>query len=127
MIIHTIAERSLVVPPEARPAHIQDEVAKVREAFRQTYATDPRLTAYAMGFVDRIEGWTQAIASNAHPGACASAGDQWRQGGTKPLNRERAIMNDWYPVRLAPRDGTPVILWVEDVEAPPTYPVTVGV
>jgi hypothetical protein len=43
------------------------------------------------------------------------------------LNRERAIMDDWYPVRLAPRDGTPVILWMEDAEAPPTYPVTVGV
>jgi hypothetical protein len=43
------------------------------------------------------------------------------------LNRERAVMEDWYPVRLAPRDGTPVILWIEDAEAPPTYPVTVGV
>jgi hypothetical protein len=30
-------------------------------------------------------------------------------------------------VRLAPRDGTPVTLWMEDAEAPPTYPVTVGV
>lgn len=36
-------------------------------------------------------------------------------------------MHDWYPVRLAPRDGTPVILWIEDGEGPPTYPVTVGV
>jgi hypothetical protein len=36
-------------------------------------------------------------------------------------------MLDWYPVRLAPRDGTPVILWIEDEEAPPAYPVTVGV
>jgi hypothetical protein len=43
------------------------------------------------------------------------------------LSRERAIMDDWYPVRLAPRDGTPVILWMEDAEAPPPYPVTVGV
>ena len=43
------------------------------------------------------------------------------------MNRERAIMDDWYPVRLAPRDGTPVNLWIEDAEAPPTYPVTVGV
>jgi hypothetical protein len=42
------------------------------------------------------------------------------------LNRERAIMDNWYPVRLAPRDGTPVILWIEDQEAPPSYPVTVG-
>jgi hypothetical protein len=36
-------------------------------------------------------------------------------------------MEDWYPVRLAPRDGTPVILWIEDHEAPPIFPVTVGV
>ncbi len=36
-------------------------------------------------------------------------------------------MNDWLPVRLAPRDGTPVILWIKDEEATPTYPVTVGV
>ncbi len=35
-------------------------------------------------------------------------------------------MHDWYPKRLAPRNGTPVILWIEDEEAPPTYPVTVG-
>ncbi len=35
-------------------------------------------------------------------------------------------MDHWYPVRLAPRDGTPVILWIEDEEAPPAYPVTVG-
>jgi hypothetical protein len=35
-------------------------------------------------------------------------------------------MNDWYSKRLAPRDGTPVILWIEDQEAPPVYPVTVG-
>jgi hypothetical protein len=36
-------------------------------------------------------------------------------------------MGDWYPIRLAQRDGTPVILWVEDEEVPPIYPVTVGV
>jgi hypothetical protein len=36
-------------------------------------------------------------------------------------------MQDWYPVRLAPREGTPVILWIKDEEAPPTYPVTVGI
>jgi hypothetical protein len=35
-------------------------------------------------------------------------------------------MNDWYSKRLASRDGTPVILWIEDREAPPAYPVTVG-
>jgi hypothetical protein len=60
MIVNTIAERSLAVPSKARPAYVHDEVAKVREAFRQTYATDPRLTAYAMGFVDRMEAWIQA-------------------------------------------------------------------
>jgi hypothetical protein len=60
MIVNTIAERSLVVPLEARPAYVHDEVAKVRETFRQTYATDPKLTAYAMGFVDRMERWIQA-------------------------------------------------------------------
>ncbi len=32
-------------------------------------------------------------------------------------------MQDWLPVRLAPRDGTPVILWIEDEEATHTYPV----
>jgi hypothetical protein len=36
-------------------------------------------------------------------------------------------MEDWYPARLAPRDGTPVILWIEDANAPPVFPVTVGV
>ena len=43
------------------------------------------------------------------------------------MNRERANMDEWYPVRLAPRDGFPVILWIEDEAPPPTYPVTVGV
>ena len=33
----------------------------------------------------------------------------------------------WLDVSAAPRNGTPVILWVEDKKAPPTYPVTVGV
>ena len=36
-------------------------------------------------------------------------------------------MEDWYPVRVAPRDGTPVNLLIEDNEALPVYPVTVGV
>jgi hypothetical protein len=36
-------------------------------------------------------------------------------------------MEGWYPVRLAPRDGTPANLWIEDHEAPPVYQVTVGV
>ena len=33
----------------------------------------------------------------------------------------------WLDVSAAPRNGTPVILWIEDKDAPPTYPVTVGV
>jgi hypothetical protein len=32
----------------------------------------------------------------------------------------------WYPVSMAPRDGTPVSLWTDDHETPPVYPVTVG-
>jgi hypothetical protein len=59
-IVDTIAERSLGVPPEARPAYIQEEVAKVREAFRQTYEADARLAAYAMEFVDSMAGWINA-------------------------------------------------------------------
>jgi len=34
---------------------------------------------------------------------------------------------DWLPVKDAPRTGKPVILWVEDPEAPPVYTVTAGV
>ena len=33
----------------------------------------------------------------------------------------------WLNVSAAPHDGTPVILWLEDPEAPPAFPVTVGV
>jgi len=33
----------------------------------------------------------------------------------------------WQAASTAPRDGTPVILWIEDEHAPPSYPVTVGV
>jgi hypothetical protein len=36
-------------------------------------------------------------------------------------------MNRWLDVSAAPRDGTPVLLWLEDDEDPPGYPVTVGV
>ena len=37
------------------------------------------------------------------------------------------MLSKWLSVSAAPRDGTPVILWIADNEAPPTYPVTVGV
>ncbi len=36
-------------------------------------------------------------------------------------------MEHWQPVSTAPRSGMPVILWIQDKEAPPAYPVTVGV
>ncbi len=36
-------------------------------------------------------------------------------------------MTHWLPVETAPRDGSPVLLWIEDRDAPPIYPVTVGV
>ncbi|WP_160310529.1 hypothetical protein [Microvirga vignae] len=33
---------------------------------------------------------------------------------------------DWFPVGIAPRDGTPVILWMIGEETPPTLPQPVG-
>jgi hypothetical protein len=35
-------------------------------------------------------------------------------------------MDRWLDVSAAPRDGTPVILWLDDDEAPPAFAVTVG-
>ena len=35
-------------------------------------------------------------------------------------------MDRWLDVSATPRDGSPVILWIDDNEAPPTFPVTVG-
>ena len=35
-------------------------------------------------------------------------------------------IGDWRPFNLAPRDGSPVVLWLKHNEAPPVYPVTVG-
>jgi hypothetical protein len=32
----------------------------------------------------------------------------------------------WLDVSAAPRDGTPILLWLEDDESPPAFPVTVG-
>jgi hypothetical protein len=32
----------------------------------------------------------------------------------------------WLDVSAAPRDGSPVLLWIQDDEAPPDFPVTVG-
>ncbi len=59
-IVNTIAERFLGMPPEIRTAFIQEEVAKVREAFRQTYEADPRLRACAMELVDAMTGSIEA-------------------------------------------------------------------
>jgi hypothetical protein len=36
-------------------------------------------------------------------------------------------MHKWMSVSAAPRDGTPIILWIADSDTPPAYPVTVGV
>jgi hypothetical protein len=39
----------------------------------------------------------------------------------------RTIMSDgWAPVSTAPRDGTPVTLWMVEDHAPPVLPMTVG-
>jgi hypothetical protein len=77
-IVNTIAERVIVVPPEARPAYIQEEVAKVREAFRQTYEADERLAAYAMDLVDsmagRIEARVHALETEASGKAATGEG-----------------------------------------------------
>ena len=59
-IVDTIAERSLDVPPEIRAAFIQEEVVRVREAFRETYEADPRLRACAMDLVDSMTGSVEA-------------------------------------------------------------------
>ena len=32
----------------------------------------------------------------------------------------------WFPISAAPRDGTPVILWMAADEVPPVLPLTAG-
>ncbi len=32
----------------------------------------------------------------------------------------------WAPISAAPRDGTPVVLWMAEDDAPPALPLTVG-
>jgi hypothetical protein len=59
-IVDNIAERATAVPGTERSVYIQEEVSKVREAFRQTYEADARLAAYAMEFVDSMTGWINA-------------------------------------------------------------------
>lgn len=43
-----------------------------------------------------------------------------------PVQRAMKATEDWMPVRLAPRDGTPVVLWMAEDESPPVLPLTVG-
>jgi hypothetical protein len=59
-IVNTIAERATAVPDRVRPAYIQEEVAKVRDAFRRTYEADEGSAAYAMAFVDSMDRWIKA-------------------------------------------------------------------
>jgi uncharacterized protein YqgV (UPF0045/DUF77 family) len=56
-IVDTIAMKAIELPLEARPTFIEGEVAKVRDAFRQTYEADPRLAACAMELVDQMDEW----------------------------------------------------------------------
>ena len=37
-----------------------------------------------------------------------------------------ASSGDWRPVSAAPRDGTPVVLWLSEDEEPPVLPQPVG-
>jgi hypothetical protein len=32
----------------------------------------------------------------------------------------------WFPLSAAPRDGTPVVLWMAEDDNPPVLPLTVG-
>jgi hypothetical protein len=36
------------------------------------------------------------------------------------------LSGGWCPISAAPRDGTPVILWMAGDAAPPSLPLTVG-
>jgi Tfp pilus assembly protein PilF len=67
-IVEAIVQRALEVPPDNRPAYIKNEIAKVREAFRQTYEADERLTASAMEFVDSMYSWIKARAKSLELG-----------------------------------------------------------
>ena len=41
------------------------------------------------------------------------------------MSRE-LLSEDWSPIGTAPRDGTPVVLWMIEDETPPEAPLTVG-
>jgi hypothetical protein len=39
---------------------------------------------------------------------------------------EATLSGGWCPISAAPRDGTPVILWMVKDKTPPDLPLTVG-
>jgi hypothetical protein len=59
-IVNATVTRATAAPAGARPTYIQEEVAKVRAAFRRTYEADARLAASAIEFVDSMTGWIEA-------------------------------------------------------------------
>jgi hypothetical protein len=61
-IIDGIATNAIALSPDARPAFIKAEIAKVRRSFLQTYEADPRLVSAAMGFLDTMYGAVKAQA-----------------------------------------------------------------
>jgi len=55
-IVDVIAQKAIAMPPDARLAFIKGEIAKVREDFRRTYETDPRLFISAMDLINSMYG-----------------------------------------------------------------------
>ena len=47
-------------------------------------------------------------------------------GNIPSIMSEASLSGDWFPLETAPRDGTPMILWMAEDQAPPALPVTVG-
>jgi hypothetical protein len=46
--------------------------------------------------------------------------------GAEPEMGIETTAGDWSEISTAPRDGTPVILWLDRDDAPPDFPLTVG-
>ena len=72
-IVAAIAERAVSVRPDNRSAYIQDEVAKVRQAFLQTYEADEGLRACAMESVDKMSVWIEAQVREREAGSSGRA------------------------------------------------------
>jgi len=51
-----LARKAVAFPPDARLAFIKGEIAEVREDFRRTYETDPRLFISAMDLINSMYG-----------------------------------------------------------------------